>query len=287
MEQYIFHKETCGTVLTVDIMSLNNPAAIVQDCFSLCEKFEQRYSRFIPWNWLDTINKQQNESIVLDEESYGLITLMLELAEKTGWLFDPTIIATLESYGYDKDYSFQKKQWWPVGYQHIELLDHAMILRNGVKIEFGTIWKWYLLDVMAKKLQESGINHFLLDFGGDIFGQWWYEVGLENPFDLDQVIGTIKVDNIGIASSNGKKRTVGDFHHLLDARTWKPVMDIAGVYIAAQTWLLADTYSTAVFVSWAERAQKLLETTDEITGLIVFSDWSYWKKHDYPGELFM
>lgn len=45
------------------------------------------------------------------------------------------------------------------------------------------------------------------------------------------------------------KRKIGDFHHLLDPHTGLPVRDIAGVYIAAQTGLIADAYSTAVFVS--------------------------------------
>jgi len=50
--------------------------------------------------------------------------------------------------------------------------------------------------------------------------------------------------------------------------------------------LLADAYSTAVFVSGAQKGKELLAATDEISGLIVFSDGSYRKKHDYQGELF-
>jgi thiamine biosynthesis lipoprotein len=86
------------------------------------------------------------------------------------------------------------------------------------------------------------------------------------------------VDGFAIAASNGRKRAVGEFHHLLDAHSGKPVRDIAGVYIAASTGLLADAYSTAVFVSGIEAGKALLENTPDITGLIVFSDGSYWKK---------
>ena len=287
MQQYIFRQESCGSVLTIDIVSSQDPALAVQECFSLTQKFEQRYSRFIEGNRLDQVNASGEKSIELDDESYALIKFLLGIAEKTGWIFDPTIISTLESYGYDKEYSFHRKEWWPLGYKHVELKDHSLILHHGVQIEFGAIGKGYLLDVLSKSLLKAGFDHFLIDFGGDIIGYGGYEVWLENPFDLWQIIGKITVDGFAVASSNGTKRKVGDFHHLLNAHTGTPVHDIAGVYIAAPTGLQADTYSTAVFVSGAEQGKKLLENTDGITGLIVFSDGSYRKKEQYPGELFV
>ncbi|MFA7285051.1 MAG: FAD:protein FMN transferase [Candidatus Absconditabacterales bacterium] len=286
METYHFRKESCGSVLSIAITSSSDPAAIVRGCFSICDAFEQRYSRFIPGNWLDTINKQQEQGITLDDEASKLIKLMLEVAELTQGLFDPTVIATLEAYGYDKDYSFQKKQGGPMGYKHVQLHDNILVLHDGVRLEFGTVGKGYLLDVMKDKLIQSGIQDFVLDFGGDIYAQGGHKIGLENPFDLQQVIGTIQVDGFAVASSNGKKRAVGDFHHLLDAVTGKPVMDIAGVYIAAPSGLLADTYSTAVFVSGAQRGMELLQHTKDISGMIVFADGSYRKTYDYPGQLF-
>lgn len=284
METYSFSKETCWTVLTIDVSSQDNPESIVQGCFSVCEKFEQRYSRFKPGNWLDTINTQHGGE--LDDEAVMLIKLCLEVAEKTDWLFDPTIISTLESYGYDKDYSFQKKEWWPVGYKHVELRGNELILHNGVRIEFWTVGKWYLLDVMADMMKKAGLDCFILDFWGDIYAVGEYKVGLENPFDLNQLIWTITVNDFAVASSNGKKRKVGDFHHLLDAISGKPVMDIASVYISAKSGLIADTYSTAVFVSGPEKGVQLLHNTPEISGLIVFADGKYRKKSDYSGNLF-
>ena len=285
-QHYVFRHESCGSVLTIDMVSSNDPTQLVQDCFLLCDAFEQRYSRFIPWNWLDTINNTQEQSISIDSEAEMLIRFSLELAEKTHGKFDPTIIRTLESYGYDKEYSFQRKAGGTTWYQHIDLHEHTLILHHGVKLEFGAVGKGYLLDLVAHELISAGYTHFLLDFGGDMIGYGGYEIGLENPFDLSQVIGTINLDGFAIASSNGMKRKVGEFHHLLDPHTGLPVRDIAWVYIAAQTGLIADAYSTAVFVSWAEKGQLLLANTPEISGAIVFSDGSFWQKDGYPGSFF-
>lgn len=98
MQPYIFRQESCGSVLTIDILSENDPTQLVQDCFSICKKFEDRYSRFIPGNRLDQLNKTQEQSIPLDDEAYELLKFSLDLAHKTAGAFDPTIISKLESY---------------------------------------------------------------------------------------------------------------------------------------------------------------------------------------------
>lgn len=287
MSQYSFSKHSCWSKLTIDIVSESDPTHLVQDCFLLCDTFEQRYSRFIEGNRLRQLNQTQEIPVELDNEANMLVTAMLDIAQKTQGVFDPTIIRTLESYGYDKDYSFEQKDaGWPVGYHNIEHTSNRLTLHNNVKIEFWSIGKWYLVDVISWKLSDAWYDHFLVDFWGDMYGRGGYKVGLENPFDLEQVIGTITIDGFAVAASNGKKRKVKQFHHLLDAHSGKPVDDIAGVYIAAKSCMMADLYSTAVFVSGKENGLQLLAETEEITGLIVFADGSYRKKEGYAGELF-
>lgn len=109
VQKYVFRHESCGSVLTIDITSGNDPMHLVQDCFLLCDVFEQRYSRFISGNWLDSINRIHDTPIPLDDEAEMLIRFALDIAKKTDGLFDPTISPILESYGYDKEYSFQRK----------------------------------------------------------------------------------------------------------------------------------------------------------------------------------
>jgi FAD:protein FMN transferase len=277
--------ETCGSLLSIEVRSTHDPLPAIEECFSYVRAFDQKYSRFIPGNRLSQINSTSGPHL-LDDESYALLQFSLTLAEKTWWAFDPTIIAALERYGYDSNYSFTQRGAKPMWYKHVTLWDHTITLHDGVQIEFGAIGKWYVLDVLAYILLEHGIEHYIIDFGGDIIARGWYDVGLENPFNLEQLIGTITIDGFAIAASNGKKRTFGEFHHLLDAHTGKPVNDIASVYIAAPTWLLADAFSTAVFVSGAEKGKALLADSLDVTGLIVFADGSYWIKEGYVGKVF-
>lgn len=285
---YSYQIETCGSLLTIDLMASHDPHSLIQECFSYAQWFDQKYSRFIPGNWLDTVNTTPWIH-VLDDESFSLLSFSLQLAELTDGAFDPTISPALEAHGYDRDYSrvakpegFAKTR----GYEHVELGDHTVQLHEGVHLEFGAVGKGHVLDIIDGMLCYAGLEHFIINFGGDIIARGGYKIGLENPFNLEQLIGTIVVDGFAVAASNGAKRKFGDFHHLLDAVSGQPIRDIAGVFIAAPTGLLADAYSTAVFVSGEEKGVELLEHAEDITGMIVFSDGRFWKKGSYPGEVF-
>lgn len=62
------------------------------------EDFEAKYSRFIPGNYLHTLN--QSRSGVLDHDAKIMFSYALELARKTDGYFDPTVGKRLRTLGY-------------------------------------------------------------------------------------------------------------------------------------------------------------------------------------------
>ncbi len=62
------------------------------------EDFEEKYSRFIPGNYLHTLN--QSRSGVLDHDAKMMFSYSLELAAKTDGYFDPTVGKRLRALGY-------------------------------------------------------------------------------------------------------------------------------------------------------------------------------------------
>jgi thiamine biosynthesis lipoprotein ApbE len=53
----------------------------------------------------------------------------------------------------------------------------------------------------------SILPRYIIDFGGDLYanGPDW-KIGLENPYNLEEVIGVISLDNLFLACSSGSKR---------------------------------------------------------------------------------
>lgn len=125
-------------------------------------------------------------------------------------------------------------------------------------IDLGGVAKGYGVDRAAAVLRQRGVEHALVGAGGDLYalgrspdGEPW-RVGIRSPDDPDGLVGTIEVENAGIATSGdyvqffryGGRR----YHHLLDPATGAPRLTAEHtVTVRADTCMTADAGATAVF----------------------------------------
>lgn len=86
-----FDLDIIGTHLSIRLESSSSTS--VEEDFLCIEKrlkdFEQKYSRFIPGNWLHNLNIARKG--ILDEDASNMLLFALEVAQKTDGYFDPTI----------------------------------------------------------------------------------------------------------------------------------------------------------------------------------------------------
>lgn len=64
-----------------------------------------------------------------------------------------------------------------------------------------------------------------------MYGRGSWQIGLENPFASDEIIGVIQLDDIFFACSAGTKRKWGDHHHLIDPHTGVSAREVIANYI--------------------------------------------------------
>lgn len=162
----VFELDTLGTRLQIRIDSLHACEGVFSEIKSMLFAFDQKYSRFIPGNWLDEFNR--NGGGLLDEDGYAMLEFALELAQRTGGIFDPVIGARLTQLGYGsrETVMYERKQG---SYRDIHVKGNHVELHHGVCLEFGGVGKGYALDKIVKILQKY--DRFLVDFGGDIYGK--------------------------------------------------------------------------------------------------------------------
>lgn len=162
----VFELDTLGTRLQIRIDSLHTCEGVFSEVKSMLFDFDQKYSRFIPGNWLDEFNR--NGGGLLDEDGHKMLEFALELAQRTDGIFDPVIGARLTQLGYGsrETVMYSRKQG---NYRDIHLSESMVELRNGVCLEFGGVGKGYALDKIVTILQK--FDRFLVDFGGDIYGK--------------------------------------------------------------------------------------------------------------------
>lgn len=94
----IFELDTLGTKLRIRIDSSCSCAGNFSEIQTMLLDFDAKYSRFIPGNWLDRLNRDGGGE--LDADSKTMLDFSLDLAQKTGGIFDPVVGSRLTQLGY-------------------------------------------------------------------------------------------------------------------------------------------------------------------------------------------
>lgn len=256
-----------------------------------CAEFENKYSRFKEHSIVSKLNREkflQKPSI----EFIEILNLGKDAKVISDGHFDIAVATVLENLGYDAEYSFESKD--NIVEKEIEFNKDQVKLSENTKIDLGGIGKGYLVDSVADVIRTEGIKHFFINAGGDIFATSNFdepiEFTLENPFALDEMIGTIEIKNGSLASSSGKRRkwkdqkTGKESHHLVDMKKNDNVSEVAGVYIEGLSATNADIASTCLFISPKELYPEISKFYG-IEYLVVMEDKSFIKSDKYSGKL--
>jgi thiamine biosynthesis lipoprotein len=138
-------------------------------------------------------------------------------------------------------------------------------------IDLGGIAKGYAVDLAVRSLREWGIEHGLVNAGGDLYamgesedGDPW-SVGVRSPQDPTEISYRFELANAAVATSGDylqNFRYGGTlYHHLLDPVTAAPRRTtVHSVTVTADNCMAADAAATAVFGMEHEKAERMLKS---------------------------
>lgn len=160
----------------------------------------------------------------------------------------------------------------------------VFLKKEGMGLDFGAIAKGYAADLAADYLRAQGVGQAILDFGGNIVTigrkneeRSWL-IGIQRPDNpRGTYLGTLPSADTSIVTSGVYERYfIRDgrrYHHLLDQKTGFPAVNkLQGVVIVSDRSIIADAYSTAVFVLGLEAGRALVEATEEIDAVFITTD---------------
>ncbi|MDD2537030.1 MAG: FAD:protein FMN transferase [Candidatus Absconditabacteria bacterium] len=278
----IYTKELFGSTLSLSLSEEREEQeskSVAEECFSIAKEFEEKYSRFIPGNFLDELNTQK--SAPLDEELRTLLELAKTVSKRSKGYFDITISPLLENAGYGIHKTPMPEQR---GYQNIKLTENKVILENNSNIELGAIGKGYMVDKIYKKLDPL-FENFIINFGGDIKVKGSHTLLLEDPLNPQKSIGNIQLTNHAIASSSGQKRKLKNGHHLINPKTKRSQNDKLSIFVTHPLATFADVFSTALFVMPIEESLELLKETPSLQALIIDQKGKIYQTKNFIGIL--
>src|SRR5271157_5465916 len=98
-------EQRLGTAFEIRISKQDQE--LVSPCFDELARIEAAYSRFRDDSELSRLNRNLGKWQATTEEMIYLISAALEFQKKTEGYFDVTLKSVLDSWGYDRDYSFK------------------------------------------------------------------------------------------------------------------------------------------------------------------------------------
>ena len=146
--------------------------------------------------------------------------------------------------------------------------DRIMGGRSFLLIDLGGIAKGAILEDSVQILRKLGVNHAIVDIGGDltvlgdIRGKPAH-IGIRSPVADNPVASIDIVDGETIVTSGNYERYVEiggqRYNHILDPQSGYPVEHTAAVTVVHDDAMLADAAATALMVGGAEEFNALTQ----------------------------
>jgi FAD:protein FMN transferase len=213
-------------------------------------------------------------------EMTEVLACALEVAERTGGAFDPTVGPLVNLWGFGpRDCSQDLERRKPdegsiaaarerCGFHRMARDAADLVQPGGLYIDLSAIAKGFAVDLIASKLNELGVRDHLVEVGGELratgvrpSGASW-RVALASPGHDCAINGPaalldVPLRDLSIATSGDSWHYFADesaeFAHTLDPRTGYPVThDLASVTVLHASCMRADAYATALTVLGAE-----------------------------------
>lgn len=256
--------------------------------FHALKQVDQRMSIYQPGSELSRINRLAADHWVhADADLLKVTTAALGMSRLSHGALDVAILPLMRLWGFVQragrvPTADEVRATLPlVDYRHIQVdLERRAIRfgRKGVAMDFGGIAKGFAVDHAITTLLAHGVDHALVNAGGDLFAlgtattETAWTVDIQHPFRPDRSLGTLRVRDRSIATSGDYEKYFEQdgkrYCHLIDPRTGYPVQGVASVTVLADTAMRADAISTAVFALGVDDGLALLEQLPGVDGVI-------------------
>lgn len=298
LESYHEQREMMDTWVSIAIFDSDETHAqtAIDAAFTRMEAIVAIASAFEPTSEVACLNAEGR----LDSPSAELIEIIeaaLETFTISHGAFDITIEPLLALWRYD---SVAKTQFWDlpsdaqeqaiaaamavVGSDRVVLEYGAALeiaLLPGTQITLGGIAKGYAVDQGLRVLTDRGIQHALIDAGGDIGvvggkpgGEPW-EIALRDPEDEGNVLARFELIDCAIATSGNYLRYFdpeAQVGHIMDPRTGRSALHASSATVIAPTCIEADALATAVFVLGPTDGIEMIDQLEVVEAMVLAYD---------------
>ncbi|MDZ8117587.1 FAD:protein FMN transferase [Pontiella agarivorans] len=292
--------ETMGTGYSVKITGKVKQKALEQIYEQIQARLTEINRQMSTWD-PDSEISRFNHSRSLDgfqcsEEFAQVVRRALELSEKSGGAFDPTLQPLLNlwgfgSEGHDRNVPDEEairivKETTGADKLSIDASSRLLKTEPEISLALGAIAKGYGVDEVGKILAQAGLENWFIEIGGEVLasgvnpdGVPW-RIGIQYPTTnpmSSKLQGIVSVKGGAIATSGNYRNYMEEdgviYSHILDPRTGRAVKShTASVTVSAPNCMDADALATALFVMGPEEGISWVESLDEVETMFLIRD---------------
>jgi len=284
-----------GTVVTFTVAGVPEDIALqaITQAVSAMQGVEDRFTTHGDVsNTVKTFNQAAvGEAVQLDTDVDTLLQQSITYWKQTQGAFDPTLGDLNMRWGFSGDVpptqalskAEVKQALARSGVEHIRRIAPRTWVKDkaGVQLDFGAIAKGLAIDEGIIKLQHLGIQHAIINAGGDMrilgdhSGQAW-RIAIRHPRQ-DTALGwlDISADTSIVTSGDYERFFISKgkrYHHIINPKTGFPAMQSMSVTVQAPTATQADVLSTALFVLGFKKGMPLVESMPHVEAIWVDSN---------------
>lgn len=257
---------------------------------------------FSPTEESSTLYSLNRFKTIRDADILSLLQTADEISARTNGALDVTLLPLSRLWGFigasyylptaDEIAETSRR----TGTDKYEVVDDSVRLKGDAELDFGALAKGYAADVCRAYLEGLDMPA-LLTLGGNVQsvgdkpgGEPWM-IGIQDPRQPEACIMTLALRGTNAVVTSGDYQRCFDldgvrYCHIIDPATGSPVQnDLCSVTIVADSGVLADGLSTALFVMGPDAAFEHWRQSDDFEAVFVLKDGTVYVTEGLKGAV--
>lgn len=297
LETLALQGRTMGTSYHVTLVGKSNlldKTQLQKDIDAILVDVNNKMSTYQPDSELSLFNQNTTtEAVALSADTAKVISKAIDIGVQTHGALDITVGPLVNLWGFGPDGRPDKV---PSDTEIDSIKGHVgldkLMYQQGkltksdpkVYVDLSAIAKGFGVDQLADYLESQGINHYLVEIGGEmrlkgqkLNGANW-RVAIEKPESFDRAVQQVIEPGDNALATSGDYRNYFEengvrFSHTIDPTTFKPINHkLVSVSVITSTCMEADGLATALNVMGPQKAFNFAKAHDLAVYLVVKSD---------------
>lgn len=283
-----------NTFVTITIYDgASNADELLDECFALCDHYENEFSRTISGSDLSKLNSAGGVPVSVSNDLFEILKKGIYYGELSEGAFDIAIAPISSQWDFTAadpivpNADAITAALPLVSYQNLVLdstAHTACLLNSDAAIDLGGIAKGFIADRLKDYLISEGVTSAMIDLGGNILAVGHkpdgsnFTIGIKEPFSETGALSCgVSVADKSVVTSGTYQRyfTVDNvfYHHILDPRTGYPAdTDLNSATIISDASVDGDALSTTCMLLGLDKGAALIEGLPDTEAIFITKD---------------